>query len=271
VNRKPSASKVSHDRWLVSYADFITLLFAFFVVLYAFSKADEKKQAQVAAAIDTGFRTLSIVPSPDATAIADRSRSSTPSALLLPDESAETHFSPDPATRANLEHVRRDLERRLAIQIASRSVTVRLGSEGLVISLREAGFFNTGSAIPKSEATPTLHQIAESLRDTIYDVRVEGHTDDTPIHNTQFDSNWELSTARAVRITRIFIETHAIRPDQLSAEGFAQYRPLADNNSPQGRAENRRVDIVVLPRAVLDLAESESPSDRGQWRKIVDK
>jgi len=262
LNRKFSPSKVSHDRWLVSYADFITLLFAFFVVLFAFAKAGEKKQIQVASAIDSAFRALSIAPS------AQTGSRSTHSSERAPIATAQS--IPDATVRADLDHIRRDLEQRLAVQIANRVVTLQLGENGLVISLREAGFFESGSATPKPETTPTLHQIAEALRDTPYDVCVEGHTDNMPVHNAEFDSNWELSAARAVRITRMFLDLHVIRPDQLSAEGFAEYRPIADNRSALGRAENRRVDIVVTPRFVLDLSPPASAKDQREWRKITD-
>lgn len=268
MNRKPSQAKANHERWLVSYADFITLLFAFFVVLYAFAKADAKKHAQVSAAIDSGFRALSIVPAPS-----DHAHPATQSALPSREQQrmAEARLVPDASTREDLEHIQRDLEHRLATQIANRDIAIQLGRDGLVISLREAGFFNSGSATPKAETTATLRQIADALRGTPYDVRVEGHTDDAPIHNPEFDSNWELSSARAVRVTRMFLELHAIRPEQLSAEGFAEYRPVGDNNSTEGRAANRRVDMVVLPRAVLDLASAPASDDRSGWRKITDK
>ena len=220
----------------------------------------------MAAAIDSGFRALSIVPTPD-----HPSRLTTQSAIQSREPAiVEARVVLNAAARADLEHIRRDLEQRLAIQIAHNVVSIQLGRDRLVISLREAGFFNSGSAAPKPEAITTLHQIADALRGTPYDIRVEGHTDDIPIHNPEFDSNWELSTARAVRIPRILLELHAIRPEQLSAEGFAEYRPVGDNNSAEGRAENRRVDVVAMPRAVLDLAESQVSENRSGWR-ITDK
>jgi chemotaxis protein MotB len=266
LNRKTSPSKVSHERWLVSYADFITLLFAFFVVLYAFAKADEKKQAQVSAAIDEAFRVLSIAPASHWLAATGRVSQSV--SVLQPGIAAGP-LVPAAKVQTDLEHIRRDLQQRLALQIANRTVFIQLGRDGLVISLREAGFFDSGSAIPKPDTTPTLSEIAAALRDTPYDVRVEGHTDNVPIHNAEFDSNWELSSARAVRIARMFLEMRAIRPQQISAAGFAEYRPIADNNTADGRAENRRVDIVVMPRAVLDISAPEATQDRSGWRRIT--
>ena len=122
-----------------------------------------------------------------------------------------------------------------------------MGRDGLVISLREAGFFDSGSATPKPEALPTLRQIAAKLGDTPYDLRIEGHTDNVPIHNAEFDSNWELLSARATRIARLFLDMNAIPPGRLSAAGYAEYHPVAGNETPEGRAENRRVDLLSCP------------------------
>lgn len=269
MNRRVSPSKVSHERWLVSYADFITLLFAFFVVLYAFAKADQKKQIQVSAAIDSAFQSLSI-----ASAIPG-SRSSIRKNELpasIGQRRPAEQWTSDAQVQAELEHIRRDLLRRLSTQLAQRTVSIGLGRDGLVISLREAGFFNSGSAVPQPETEATLHQIAESLAGTPYDVRVEGHTDIAPIHNSEFDSNWELSSARATRIARLLLQMHTIAAEQLSAAGYAEYHPVASNDTPEGRAENRRVDLVVMPRAVLDISPPGPAEDKTEgWRKITDQ
>jgi chemotaxis protein MotB len=249
MNRRATRAKVSHERWLVSYADFITLLFAFFVVLYAFSKADQKKQAQVSVAIDSALQSLSV-----ASAITKTGSNETgiPRSTGTPENNAVQRSS-STQVQTDLEHIRRDLQQRLSLQIAKGTVSIELGHDGLVISLREAGFFDSGDAIPRPETTSTLRAIAESLTKTPYDVRVEGHTDNVPIHNSDFDSNWELSSARATRITRLLVEMHMIAPSQLSAAGYAEYHPVAANNTAEGRAENRRVDLVVMPRAFLDI------------------
>jgi chemotaxis protein MotB len=139
-----------------------------------------------------------------------------------------------------------------------------------VISLREAGFFASGSATPKPETLATLEQIATSLGRTPYDLRVEGHTDDIPIHNAEFDSNWELSSARATRIARIFLEMKAMPPGRISAAGYAEFHPVASNDTAEGRAENRRVDLVILPRTKIDLSTPGNAYSSGPWRKITD-
>lgn len=254
-------SRVTHDRWLVSYSDFITLLFAFFVVLYAFSKASQRKQIQVSHAIDSAFQDLAMLPLSENRE--DEFRISA-SALMQ-----DNLISPA-KVKEDLEHMRRELEMALGTQIANHTVGIKMNREGLVISLREAGFFNSGSAEPRADSAATLHQIATSLNHTPYDVRVEGHTDNVPIHTAEFDSNWELSSARATRVARILLALDAIPANHLSAAGYAEYRPMASNDTPEGRSENRRVDLVVLPRTSFDLSQSVSSPSEGPWKRITD-
>jgi chemotaxis protein MotB len=156
-------------------------------------------------------------------------------------------------------------------QIASRAMSLEMGRDGLVISLREAGFFDSGSATPKAEVLSTLRLIAAKLGATQFDLRVEGHTDNVPVHNAEFDSNWELSAARATRIARLFLEMKAIPPERISAAGYAEYHPVASNDTAQGRAENRRVDLVVMPRIRIDFAAPDISQSTGAWRKITDR
>ncbi|MGA9060899.1 MAG: OmpA family protein [Terracidiphilus sp.] len=244
-------NRVGHDRWLVSYADFITLLFGFFVVLYAFARADQKKQAQVSAAIDTAFRSLGVFPgnADKSTSSAGTGRQAAPAHVVMSEEVR----SPS-QVKEDLDRVRRDLAAALSQQVAARTVSLEMGRDGLVISLREAGFFDSGSAVPKPEAIPVLRQIANKLGASPYDLRIEGHTDNVPIHNAEFDSNWELSAARATDIARLFLDTKAIPADRISAAGYAEYHPVTSNDTARGRAENRRVDLVVLPRTEINFA-----------------
>ena len=262
---------ISQDRWMVSYADFITLLFAFFVVLFAFAKADQKKQAQVTDSIDSAFHSLGIFPdasrnpSNDASAAAGTDKAVIPMNIVM----GEEVLSPA-RVKEDLDNLHRELEQRLSNQVATHTVSMKMGRDGLVISLREAGFFSSGSATPKPETLPALRQIALSLSRTPYNVRIEGHTDNVPIHTAEFDSNWELSAARATHIARIFIDLKAIPPERLSAAGYSEYHPAASNDTAEGRAENRRVDLVVLPRTKIDLSTPESAPRAGPWRKITD-
>jgi chemotaxis protein MotB len=269
MSSRAKKNGASHERWLVSYADFITLLFAFFVVLYAFAKADQKKQIEVSAAIDSSFHSLGLFPG----------------SLLPPNKNAAT-FGGDSlitaadiyvcenqltpaAVKDNLEQLRRRLERNLSGQIVNHTISIHLGGEGLVISLREAGFFNSGSALPRKGTLNTLRQIAATLSNVPYDLRVEGHTDNVPIHNDEFDSNWELSSARATRIARILLALHAIPPDRLAAAGYAEFQPVASNQSVEGRAENRRVDLVVMPRVQFKFSATKQPESTFTWARIT--
>jgi chemotaxis protein MotB len=271
MNPRVPRSRVTNDRWLVSYADFITLLFGFFVVLYAFAKADQKKQVEVTESIDTAFRSLGIFSEtarrPDSanTASSAADKAAVPMNIVM----GEDVLAPA-KVKDDLDHIRRDLQQTLSNQVATHTVSIKMGRDGLVISLREAGFFASGSATPKPETLATLRQVAASLGRTPYSLRIEGHTDNIPIHNAEFDSNWELSSARATRIARLFLDLKAMPAERLSAAGYAEFHPVAGNDTADGRAENRRVDLVVLPRTKIDFSLSGTPSPGGAWRKITD-
>ncbi len=172
--------------------------------------------------------------------------------------------------RDDLEHMQRELEQKLSSQVAHHTVSIAMGRDGLVISLREAGFFDSGSAIPHPATLDTLRQIATSVSQTPYDLRVEGHTDDAPIHNDAFDSNWELSSARATRIARMMLALGALPPERIAAAGYAEFHPIESNDTPEGRSKNRRVDLIVLPRTKLNLTASHAAAPSGPWAKITD-
>jgi chemotaxis protein MotB len=270
-------SRVTHDRWLISYADFITLLFGLFVVLFAFAKADQKKQVQVTESIDSAFRSLGLFPSAarnpsdgPISASGQVSGSSIDKAVIpMNIVMGEDVMSPA-RVKSDLDRIHRQLLQTLSNQVATHTVSIHMGRDGLVISLREAGFFASGSATPKPETLATLRQIAAALARSPYDLRIEGHTDNIPIHTAEFDSNWELSSARATRIARVLLDLKSIAPERISAAGYAEFHPVASNDSAQGRSENRRVDLVVLPRTKIDLSTAAAPLASGPWRKITD-
>jgi chemotaxis protein MotB len=135
-------------------------------------------------------------------------------------------------------------------------VALHRENDGLVISLREFGFFDSGSATIKPGALPALDRIASILAIRTCRLRIEGHTDNIPIHTAQIASNWELSTARATELVRVLIIGHRFAPERLSAAGYAEYHPVASNLTAQGRAQNRRVDIVILGGQVAAVASS---------------
>jgi len=271
--RRSSDSYVSHDRWLVSYADFITLMFAFFVVLFASSQADKKKQVQVSESIDTAFQSLGLFQSSSRNPKNHHKDSSGKEAAAIPMNIVMGEDVLAPAkVKEDLERTRRQMEQLLSDKIAQHTVSIKMGRDGLVISLREAGFFSSGSATPQPEALPTLRQVAAALGRTPYDMRIEGHTDNIPIHNALFDSNWELSSARATQIARMFLNLGAIAPEKLSAAGFAEFHPVASNDTAEGRSQNRRIDLVILPRTKINFSSSNlsASSLSSPWRRITD-
>jgi chemotaxis protein MotB len=251
--RKRSRTHTNHERWLVSYADFITLLFAFFVVLYASSQVDHRKVGKLAQAIQVAFQDMGVFPG-SSTVIPLKSDEPMPFNAVRAIENVQRNSelgraaSPakSPASDADLVTLRSQLEDALHNEVALREVSLHNEADGLVISLREFGFFDSGSANFKPQAKPALDRIASLLAIRTYKMRIEGHTDNIPIHTAQIASNWELSTARATELVRLLIQDHGFAPERLSAAGYAQYHPVASNLTAQGRAQNRRVDIVIL-------------------------
>ena len=234
-SRKRSKPHASHDRWLVSYADFITLLFAFFVVLYSAAEVNKKKIGQVAAAIQAAFDQF------DASAVSQSAVPVSPVSTPPPKNAGTVHTQDQ-----DFRELRLDLENILASEIARGGADVNLSGEGLVISLREVGFFESGSAQVKPSSRVVLGRVVSLLANRHCRIRIEGHTDNVPVHNLQFHSNWELSTARASGMVRLLVTEYQFAPQSLSAAGFAEYHPIASNGTVKGRALNRRVDLVVL-------------------------
>ncbi len=250
--RRDQVKHPSRERWLVSYADLVTLLLAFFVVLYASSQVDKAKMNRMAAAIEGAFRQLGALNGDGATFDAK------PSIAVPP-----AHVADDTANQRmaaqNRNALSAELAQLLSAEIARQEVALRIGPEGLVISLREVGFFDSGSAELRPAAQPAIARIANVLRSRAVRVRVEGHTDDVPIHTRRFDSNWELSTARAVQMVRTLISAYELSPERLSAAGFGEFHPVATNDTEDGRRKNRRVDLVILDGYRIDEATRKSP------------
>jgi chemotaxis protein MotB len=245
--RRRSGPHVSHERWLVSYADFVTLLFAFFVVLYASAQVDRQKAMQLSEAIFSAFQhgdpeqRSRELPSDGAV------RDGQVRAALGAPSIADTSAAQETARRQQaLEAIGAELNQALSPEIADKHVAVTMGRDGLVVSLREMGFFDSGSAAIKPGAEDAFRRLATILQAHPQQIRIEGHSDNVPIHTPQFASNWELSTARATSVVRRLIEDYGIAGDRLSAAGYAEFHPVASNSDPKGRQFNRRVDVVIL-------------------------
>jgi chemotaxis protein MotB len=255
--RRPRhAAHENHERWLVSYADFITLLFAFFVVMFATSQADKQKQQVVAAAVKEAFENRNVA----AQVAGFLGQSSDNQKVHLPEakpfagaaEPAETPAQKptrDQAAQAAMQELVPSmsfLASSFQQEIEDGKLDVQMEPRGLVVSLREAAFFPAASDRLNDSAWPILEKIAESINQLPNPVRFEGHTDARPIRSKRFRSNWELSTARGIAMMQILTEDFAVDRRRCAVSGFADTVPIADNGTGEGRAKNRRVDIIIL-------------------------
>jgi chemotaxis protein MotB len=220
--RRKKQKSGNHERWLVSYADFVTMIFALFVVLFSSARRDIVRQTDMATAIATAFTQLGLFAPHSATPPMTAQTSASAQSVAVVSSNG-SDFVGTAQQRTDLLNLKKRLEVELAPEIAKQTVALRLSKDGLVISLLEAGFFDSGSAMYKPSSEPIIARIAERLKELPNELRIEGHTDEVPIEKYQFD------------------------PQKLSAAGYAQYRPFTSNSSEEGRAHNRRVDIVVLP------------------------
>lgn len=243
-NRRRYDSNVSHDRWLISYADFVTLLFAFFTTMYAISTVDAKKLQDMVESMQVAFD-ASKVPPPKRP-------------IVKPDTTAVKVPTPD---QLALQALKARLSERLKLQIQGGQVGLEVDPRGLVVSIREAGTFGVGSAELSDSARSVLGEVADALADVDHPVRIEGHTDDVPIKTAKYKSNWELSTARATNVVSFFVEERGLPPSRFSAAGYGEFRPRAENTTGANRAANRRVDIVILNDATRLAEEPTAATD----------
>ena len=269
--RKKQEDHVSHDRWLVSYADFITLLFAFFVVLYSSSQIDKRRVGSLALAIQVAFQELGVfdtsntqiplsdteaIPFSQVQAVENSERTGDLTRAVQPMKGILTATP----SSAPLKDVQTELEKVLAPEIQKRVVDIKLHKEGLIVSLREMGFYESGSATMRPSAMGAIDRLAAVLSPRGEAIRIEGHTDNMPIHTAHFPSNWELSTARATELGKLLIYQYHFEPLRLSAAGYAEFHPVADNDTADGRARNRRIDLVILNPAIGEKTPFVIPS-----------
>jgi chemotaxis protein MotB len=225
----------------------MTLLFAFFVVLFAATYRDNQTIRKLAKAIHNGFQTMG--------AFSDESGNggAYPTETLNADDNSsrvqndKTRITPGSAGSVEaMLQLRRELELAMGQELRNHEVVLQVTPEGFVISLKELGFFNSGQAELLPGAAEKIEKIAKVLSKPGLEIRVEGDSDNQPIHNDQFRSNWELSTARAMAVLRLLVDDAGFDPKKLSASGYGEFRPVADNATPEGRRMNRRVDLVVV-------------------------
>jgi chemotaxis protein MotB len=242
--RRKIEEAAHHERWLVSYADFMTLLFALFVVLFASSYHDKRTIQAVSSAVKNGFQEMGAFSASNS--VADLS----PSDLSKPAHQAAS---------IDVAELQRKLNHALGKEIQRQEIVLRVTPEGFVISLHELGFFDSGEARLQPGAEDKIKRIASVLMQYGLDMRVEGHSDDVPIHNAAFASNWDLSTARAMAVAMMLLKESNVDPTKMSIAGYGQYHPAESNDTPEGRKANRRVDIVVVSGSRPSAAQAAPP------------
>jgi chemotaxis protein MotB len=266
MRRRPGRrAHVNQERWLVSYADFITLLFAFFVVLYSSAQVDKRKIGQLAVAIQAAFQEMGVFSASPSQGHVDTQPKAALRTLGKVDNAKATAVRArkiDSSQTEDLSKLMHELQDTLAPELQRNEVALRSTDDGLIISLREIGFFETGSAEIRGDSLPAFGRIAALLSRHSCGIRIEGHTDNVPIHNSRFTDNWELSTARSTQLVRLLITKYGYAAERLSAAGYAEYHPVASNDSAETRAQNRRVDIVVLGRFGSEVT-NPFPSEDG--------
>ncbi len=208
------------DRWVVSYADFITLLFAFFTTLYAISHVDAVKLDRFAGSMKSALKSQT---------------TPTSSSSLI-----------EGIKPINYEDARLEKEIRSVFEKSGiiEGVVISRDERGVLISFGDTVLFEPGSAEIKPEAQSLIASVAGIIRQTRNTISIEGHTDNTPIRSSRYTSNWELSAARATSVLASLLQDHQLKPERFSASGYGEYRPVTSNTTPDGRTKNRRVDII---------------------------
>jgi chemotaxis protein MotB len=236
----------NHERWLVSYADFITLLFAFFVVMFATAQTDNAKTRAVSdsvkKALDAGsFKSAFSMLMGGSGDVRGQGVAERPGSggekLKVGDSSG--------LTLADLLPI---LSQALQQEIQSGRLSLRMTSRGLTISFTQAALFPSGEDEIAADSYPTVQKIADAMNKVPNPVRAEGHTDSIPIHNSHFRSNWDLSAARSIALVELLTQ-YGVSPRRLSIAGYGDTDPIEKNDTEQGRQKNRRVDVVILNQA----------------------
>ena len=261
------------ERWLVSYADFITLLFAFFVVMYSISSVNEGKYRVLSDSLTAAFSDPK-KPAPaerahDALSVGDLKRAqalsisptASPTALTTPteiDEPIDLHGGQMQIDQAQLNEVANEIERVLAPYIQDDLIAVKRDGSWIEIEMKSGLLFSSGRAELSPESIPMLDKLTDIFKTISNSIHVEGHTDNMPINTREFPSNWELSSARAASVVHQLMRG-GVDPGRMAAIAYGEYHPLADNGSEAGRYKNRRVVIILQSEAV---ARYKMPSEQ---------
>jgi len=259
ARRKKAASHPSHERWLISYADFITLLFAFFVVMFASSQADKDRAQEMSDAVKNALDHDWL--SPRFAAILGGTQDDVGKGNAMMRGAGGSQKSPAEKHElkvAELTPSLKLLNDDLKDEVARGSVVIRMEPRGLVVSFKEAAVFSSGEDLVSPGSYGSLAKLAKVMGDVPNPIRLEGHTDSIPISTARFHSNWELSAARAIAIMDLLSSRYGVSRERMSIAGYADIAPVASNDTEEGRAKNRRVDIVILNEEGL-ISEPNNP------------
>lgn len=248
--RKKKEKPDNHERWLLTYSDLITLLMIFFVIMYASSNLDASKYKQISESFKVAMGGgKSIIGKEDAASITVDSNP------VNTDLQAKEE-------QQKLEELKKQVDKYLEKSGMKDSVSTEIDERGLVVSIKDTLFFDTGKAEIKPDIQKKIVDLGKILNQLNNYIRIEGHTDNVPIKNQEFSSNWQLSCERAANVTELLIEKCNIPPQKLSAVGYGEYRPIFNNTTEDGRARNRRVNIIIVNSKFNDIENNKSTANK---------
>lgn len=253
----------NHERWLISYADFITLLFAFFVVMYAISSINEGKYRVLSDSLVNAFQNAPRSTDPVRIGMETANRSPVGQNMIKQQPAVIKKSDPVQEFRRKrqeekMKGIAKDILKVLEPLVKEGQVRVTQSARGVMIEINASVLFAPGQAALERESIRVLKAVAQVLAEVGNAVQVEGHTDNVPIGTLAYPSNWELSTARASSVVRLFIE-NGVASSRLTALGYAENRPVEANDTPEGRTRNRRVTVMIQP----DAQETVTPIPLG--------
>lgn len=252
ARKKKHPEHVNHERWLVSYADFMTLLFAFFTSLYAISNVDAKKANKMQASTQKAFNVDVLSTTQSASGIGPgtidasvpKPKKKSDSIYAGKGPSAKRHnIDTKPKTVKDVFH---ELQGLIKKQNLGEGVGLSMIKNDVILTLKDKAFFETGSAHIRPEALPFINTVAEAIFPTQLPIRINGYTDDVPPTGDKFTSNWDLSSERAVSVVEYFAQEYGYPPASMTIGGMGSTHPIGDNKTPEGRSKNRRIDIILL-------------------------
>lgn len=259
--RKKKEEHINHERWLVSYADFITLLFAFFVVMYSISSVNQGKYRVLSESLITAFHTTTRSMQP--IQVGKIAKSGPPPDHPIKGFPTLVHIRGMPASNVRIvttasgsshsrgnsvmQNIGVSIEKRLSALISAKLISVKVHREWVDIRIHTDILFPSGSSALAAKARPVIDRVAKAVHSLPLQIMVEGFTDNVPIHSKVFPSNWELSAARAASVVQQMIE-QGVQPQYMAAVGYGKYHPIATNATSKGRSQNRRVELVLVAR-----------------------